>query len=72
MLERTEIEWKNVRKNGTVAVGTQQLGRHEVEWIITKSAGGLAHQLHIDVVTHVPCGTRATIEGCKELARDYF
>lgn len=66
------IEWKNTRKNGTVRIGTQQVGDTELEWFITKSAGGQSYQLHMGEVKPVAMVTRATIEDCKEYASKYF
>jgi hypothetical protein len=66
------IDWIKTRKNGKVAVGIGRVGTTDVEWSITKSAGGLNYQLHLGEVGKVPMITRATIDDCKVYAEAYF
>jgi hypothetical protein len=66
------IEWKGTRKDGKVAVGKLMVGATEVEWVITKSAGGLSYSLHLGEVKTVPMVTRSTIIECKLYAQEYF
>ena len=66
------IEWKKVRKNGLVAIGTETVSDTEIEWNITKSAGGLCYTLHLGEVKSVPMVTRSTINDCKVYAEVYF
>jgi hypothetical protein len=66
------IEWKGTRKDGKVAVGKEKVGDTEIEWFVTKSAGGLSYSLHLGAVKTVPMVTRSTIIECKLYAEAYF
>lgn len=70
--EYNMIDWKNTRKAGKVATGTEEVGSTPVQWNITKSPGGLSYQLHLGEVGKVPMITRPTINDCKVYAEAYF
>lgn len=72
MITKTDIEWKGTRKNGVVSTGVQRVSNQEVDWFITKSAGGLCYSLHFGTVGKVPMVTRSTIIECKQYAGVYF
>lgn len=66
------IEWKGTRKDGKVAVGTQEAMGQTIEWFVTKSPGGINYCLHLCEVKPTAMVSRSTIIECKQYAEGYF
>jgi hypothetical protein len=66
------ISWTNTRKNGRVAIGTKDVGKGTVTWVIKKSVGGINYQLFLGEIQATPMYSRSTINACKVLAEAYL
>lgn len=66
------IDWKNVRKERAVFVGTKRLGEATITWTIKKSIGGLSYQLFLGDAKGSPLYSFSTADECKRMADVYL